>query len=158
MTLSHITHTPHTPVKKKARDLKRTVTESLTMRERISKYLRHQQRGSCLFINQNIKDDFQSDMQTKFVCQTPLTRPQDTASLFALSLSRLTLTIRLWVLALFKVRRLMLSLRGCPFSSRGTRNGTYPSRFMVNYSEEEISAIGQLFPGSSISNCFLTKP
>ena len=28
-----------------------------------------------------------------------------------------------------------------------------PSCFMVDYSEEEMSAIGNLFPGSSISNC-----
>ena len=49
------------------------------------------------------------------------------ASLFSLLLSRLTLTIRPWVLSLFKVRRLMLSLRRCPFWSRGTKNGTQGS-------------------------------
>ena len=70
-------------------------------------------------------------METKFVCLTQLTRLQDTASLFSLLLSRPTLTIRSWVLSLFKVRRLMLSLRRCPFWSRGTKNGTLPVSWLT---------------------------
>ena len=70
-------------------------------------------------------------METKFVCLTQLTRLQDTASLFSLLLSRPTLTIRSWDLSLFKVRRLMQSLRRCPFWSRGTKNGTLPVSWLT---------------------------
>ena len=58
MTLSHITHTPHTPVKKKARDLKRTVTESLTMREILKTWWQDEQilktsKKGLLFVHQS---------------------------------------------------------------------------------------------------------
>ena len=100
-------------------------------------------KKGLLFVHQSKDQRRLLERYGNEICMLDATyKTQDTASLFSLLLSRLTLTIRLLVLALFKVRRLMLSLRGCPFWSHGTRNGTYPSCFMVDYSEDEMSAIG----------------
>ena len=90
-------------------------------------------------------------MVTKFVCLMQLTRPQDTASLFFVVVKT---NADYQIMGSFVVQSEATDAIFEALSVLKLRNQKWnPSFFMVDYSEEEMSAIGNLFPGSSISNC-----